>query len=490
MSPQTLQISLETLIAASPLLGHELEDRSPIQHAQDPDLVRHWQDASSIPLNNADQQQLFCVAPLDLLVTDVDGEKQFHLLELNGTGIGGLTNLTTDAVNAVLQSLGQMAAPQLETDTDPLILIASSGKESETNPRLNRLIYEKLLYAEALKQGFASCGESATLAAMPSLLNCAAPLQKPGPAIVVGYIKEFLDALKVEADGRLSLFGRTVTGAVNDRFCLNVLNQFEGLVDLSQFATMNRCHLAGADKGVAYDLMNDCLKANPVSYFPSSIPFDITYSRDDLIATVLKWRRRGLRPVIKPHGTGLGHGIEFFLANEPASDVLKKIDRSIQLTQEYYRAAGGAFPYTVCEYVDACKISRPEHPLFEHKYELRVVVYREEMMLRAYPSIVKVASEPFDPQRCDGTGLINNITASCLQTKAKGTDYMLPLANCKTLELLGLDESHLTAVCTAATGYVRYILDQVQEQPQRLGLPAVSYPFPATPADPTIRRSA
>jgi len=471
MPRQTLQLSMETIVAASPLLGHELEDRTPIQEAQDPQLVRRWQDASSIPLHNSGQQNLFCVAPLDLLVTEKRGEKEFHLLELNGTGIGGLTNLTSDAVNSVLQGMTEMGLRQQEVEAEPLILIASSGKESDENPRMNRLIYEKLLYAEALKQGFERDGSSSTIATMPGLVNDSSPLRQPGPAIVIGYIKEFLESLQVESDGSLRLFGRTVTGAVNDRFCLNVLNQFEGLVDLNQLATMNRCHLAGADKGVAYDLLNEYLQVHPARCFPSEVRFDITHSRDELIETVLNWRRSGLQPVIKPHGTGLGHGIEFFLTDESDASALGKIDRSIELTQEYYRAAGGAFPYTVCEYVDACTVPRRDHPLFGHKYELRVVVYRDGMMLRAFPSIIKVACEPFEGEDSDPSGLINNITASCMRTQAKGTDYMFPLANHETLHLFDLAEDHLTAVCTAATGYVRHILDKVQQQPERLGLP-------------------
>lgn len=489
MHPQTLQLSVDTLIASSPLLGHELEDRTPIQQAQDPELVRKWQDASSIPLHNSDQQHLFCVAPLDLLVTEVDGEKEFHLLELNGTGIGGLTNMAPHAVNAVLEGMSQMAVQQLETENQPLILIASSGKESDENPRLNKLIYEKLMYAEAFKQGFASRGVSSTLATMPGLCNDRIPLDEPGPAVVVGYIKEFLDELKVESDGRLTLFGRTVTGAVNDRFCMNVLSQFEGLVDLKRFATMNRCHLAGADKGVAYDLLNDFLCANPMPHFPSRINFEITHSREELVETVLNWKRRGLQPVIKPHGTGLGHGIEFFLAEEPEAEILRKIDRSIQLTQDYYKAAGGAFPYTVCEYVDACTVPHQGHPLFGHKYELRVVVYRDGMTLRAFPSIIKVACEPAD-DGSEPSGLINNITASCMKTRAKGTDYMFPLANRQTLELFGLNDDHLAAVCTAATGYVRHVLDEVQQHPERLGLPASTLPEAEGKQEHLILRSA
>lgn len=71
--------------------------------------MQHLQQESSYPLRSASQDDLFCVAPLDILVTEEHGPKRFHLIELNGTGIGGLTNLSSNAVSAVLESLYQMA---------------------------------------------------------------------------------------------------------------------------------------------------------------------------------------------------------------------------------------------------------------------------------------------------------------------------------------------------------------------------------------------
>lgn len=474
MNHNSPQISLDTLIAASPLLGHKLEDRSSIRDAQDTALVQKWQESSSTRLSNFEQQQLFCVAPLDLLVSEVEGRKQFHLLELNGTGIGGLTNMSHFAVNAILDGMNQMAAQQLDQSATPLVIIASSGKESIENPRLNKLIYEKLLYAEAFRRGFADQGRETTICTMPGLVKDPSLMTDARPVVVVGYIKEFLDELKVTSDGRLALFGRTVTGAVNDRFVMNVLNQFDGLVDLNQLATMNRCHLAGADKGVAYSLLNDYLVENPIPYFPDRVHHEIATDRSQLIATVLEWGRQGRTAVIKPQGTGLGHGIEFFTTDDSQADVLRKVDRSIRITEEYYQVSGGAFPYTVCEFVDACTVPDRRHPLFGHKYELRVAVYRDGMYLKAFPSIIKVACEPVGPNRSEPTGLINNITASCMKTEAKGTDFMFPLANRQTLATFGLDEEHIIAVCRGATGYVRYVLDQVQDNPTRLGLPVNS----------------
>src|SRR6266542_4942758 len=109
MPPEPLMLSLETVLAASPLLGHKLEDRSRIRAGQDPSLVAAFQEASTIPLSNPQQRALFLVAPLDILVADCDGAKQFHIAETNGTGIGGLTNMPIPVVETILHGLTEIA---------------------------------------------------------------------------------------------------------------------------------------------------------------------------------------------------------------------------------------------------------------------------------------------------------------------------------------------------------------------------------------------
>ena len=54
---------------------------------------------------------------------------------------------------------------------------------------------------------------------------------------------------------------------------------------------------------------------------------------------------------------------------------------------------------------------------------------------------------------------------------AAGVEFMLPLANRDTLDLLGLAQSELEELCVAATGFMRHVLDQVQDEPETLGLP-------------------
>jgi hypothetical protein len=472
MRSDPLTMSLETVIAASPMLGHLLEDRSGIRNRQEPELVDLFREAGTIELSNSEQQHLFLVAPLDLLVVEVDGRKQFHITETNGTGIGGLTNLPLDVVATVLDGLTEMAMRLPEPNA--LVLVAISGMESNKNPRHNHLVHEKMLYAEALKRGFEKRGHQAKVLTMAQLENDPKAIYTDQPTIVLGYIKELLNSLGMNRDGRLHLFGRPVDGAVNDRFCLNVLSRFGHQVDMTRFATMNRCFVAGADKGKAYELLNEFAAQNKNDHFPARIKFSRASNRPALIAAVLNWMREGRKAVIKAQGTGLGHGIEFFLDPEEAVDsIIEKIDHSIKVTEAYYGAIGGAFPYTICEFIDTCTVPRNGHPLFGHKYEIRVIVYRDGTTLRALPGITKISSQGYDADKSDRLSLINNITTSAEAKKRQGTDFMLPLCNAETLEILGITNEQMKEICAFCSSFVRYILDQVQATPERFGLVGV-----------------
>ena len=88
------------------------------------------------------------------------------------------------------------------------------------------------------------------------------------------------------------------------------------------------------------------------------------------------------------------------------------------------------------------------HRMHGHKFELRVVVFREGDELRAFPSIAKVARDSFDAstagaETCDlKAALINNIT-----TSAKATQQVVGWAG-HALERLG---PQVCTCCNAAT---------------------------------------
>ena len=46
-----------------------------------------------------------------------------------------------------------------------------------------------------------------------------------------------------------------------------------------------------------------------------------------------------------------------------------------------------------------------------------------------------------------------------------GSEFMLPLANAETLALLGVSVAELTELCAACTHFVRFVLDELQDDP-------------------------
>lgn len=465
MYSNPFQVDLKTIIGSSRILGHWLEDRSTIRKAQDEELLKFLQNGTGTKLRDASQRGLFAVAPMDILVSENAGRKNFHIIEINGTGIGGLTNISEHAVGCILADLQEMAEGL--PSADPVILVASSGFETATQPRQNKLIFEKILYAEAIRRGLAKKHDDILITSMIQLRDDPRPYWANKPTIVLGYMKEFLADLRL-VDGKVLLFDRPLSVAVNDRFALNILQHFDGKVDVSSFHAMNGCYLPGADKGVAYDLLNEYVQQFPGPHMPSQVFFRRAFSREELVDVVLDWLSHDRKTVIKPQGTGLGHGIEFFLdPNESPERVTARIDHSLQLTEAYYGIRGGALPYTICEFIDTCMVGQANHPLKGHKYEMRIVVYRDEMELKAFPSIVKISSEVYNPLAPSHLSLINNITTSAMATGTAGVEHMLPLCNRQTLALLDISPEDLRQACACATGFLRYVLDRVQEDPER-----------------------
>jgi len=461
------QLNFETVVAASPMLGHRLENRASIRQQQDLAMLDRLQESSTLPLRSTSQQDAFVVAPLDILVSREDGRARFHIIELNGTGIGGVSNMPSHVVASVAASLRRVARSCWQPES--VLLLPVSGKECNQSPRLNKLIHEKLIFAEAMQSGLSDAGGEADIITLAGLQNGNQAYRDGASTVVIGYIKDFLDACEVDEEGCVSLFGRRVVGAVNDRFCLNLISKFKGRIDRSRFTPINGTYIAGGDKGAAYSLLDEYLVHEPSESFPRRVNHAHAFNRADLVTTVVRWLRLGRKPVIKPHGTGIGHGIEFFLdRDESAASVMRRVDESIGITEEYYSAVGGAFPYTVCEFIDSDVVEDEGHRLDGHKYELRIVVYRDGLSLKACPTIAKVANERFDAANAGRENLINNITNSSVAKKTDGTEYMLPLCCEETLELLGITMDEMEELCRVATRYVRHAIDEVPRMDERM----------------------
>jgi hypothetical protein len=89
--------------------------------------------------------------------------------------------------------------------------------------------------------------------------------------------------------------------------------------------------------------------------------------------------------------------------------------------------------------------------------------------------VARKAFDPEDPSHDKGA-LINNITASSKETQQAGSEFMLPLSSTRTLECLGVSPAELAELCSACTHFIRFVLDQVQDQPALFGLTAEALP--------------
>ncbi|GAX73312.1 hypothetical protein CEUSTIGMA_g766.t1 [Chlamydomonas eustigma] len=431
-----LTLSLQTVVGISELLGHALEDRREIASKQDLQLASNLRDASAVPLRDSSQRPAFIVAPLDVLVTHegADGlTNKFHIIEINGTGYAGITNMPAEIIQTMMTSLKELPN-QLQHISDPIILVASSGQESQ--PPVSRTMHEKVLYIEALKKGFEAQGRPCHITNMKKLEQKPESMPHSGPTLVLGYMKQLRNHISLDSEGRLLLMGRQIHAAINDRFVLNIMHQFHHQVNLHEFMGYNQCFAAGADKGVAYELYNQFFGEHAEGLYKCmapSIRYERAFSEEGLVASVESWLSTKGRPVvIKPQGTGCGHGIEFFFGDESTAEIQSKVQEALRSVSTNYNLECGGLPYTICEFLDTatvCPEAGQKQHMVGHKFEIRIVVYRDGDELKAFPSIAKVARAAFDPedQHPDKAALINNITTSAKETAQSGAEFMLPL---------------------------------------------------------------
>jgi hypothetical protein len=454
-----LSIGLPTLIGLAPMLGHRLDDRCSVAEQQDAAIARRLIRASETPLPGIARPQDFYVAPLDILPYRRDGQRRFQLLELNGTGIGGLTNMPIEIVEAILETVGEIGAHAV--GAAPVVVVASSGSELPEERRPNHLLHEKALFVDCIARSLRARHGDVEILALETLAGVGG-WRARRPAVVLGYSRDLIKHSVIRS-GIPRLFGRDIAAIVNDRFLLN-LEAAQGQLNNDAFLAANRCYEAGADKAAAYRLANSFKAGIRFSAIPQPIRFTVADTEDALVTEVRARLAAGELLVIKPSGTGQGDGIEFFLGGEDERRIRDRIARSLATVRQRYGAAAG-FPYTVAEYLDADVIDAPQHELHGRKFELRIVVYRHGSTLRALPSIAKVAPEAWDPAHPTRAALINNVSASLRRTGGSGGAHLLPLCSPSALALIGLCEAELAELCSWSTAYVAHILAELRSAP-------------------------
>ncbi len=452
-------VELSTIIGCASMLGSSQEDRGAIRRRQNPELLDLYREVSYTSVRSKALDG-FIVSPFDIMVEDQGDQPTFHILEFNGTGIGGLTNLPI----GVLENVGLELAEQIRQlpGKAPLILVATSGLEDPDAPRKNKLIYEKIVYVEFMRRQLVKkYGSCATVSAEDF---SELPQELVQPTIVLGYMKPMLECIQLDSKRRICFRGRTVDCIVNDRFALNVLMLLD-LQDLpAETIVLNRSFMAGADKTTAYLLMQRFGHTRRLASFTNLADYSSANDMESLISQIQDRLQRRRTTVIKPSGTGLGHGIEFFLDfDESPEEITRRLELSVEQTSRFYGLKRGAFPYAICPYINS-RVIAPPHRLAGHRFELRVVVLRHDDGLIAIPSIAKVSPTAFDVNQIERSMLINNISTSTHETAIDGKNFILPLANYETLEILGLTVDQVTLLSQDCAALMAYSLDDLERQ--------------------------
>lgn len=464
MSKYQPNLSISTLLEASSLMGLSFDNRLKIQDNQVIDFVTDIQNKTQTFLDSDSKKKLFFVTALDFINFENNNQLTSGFLEINGSGFSGIANISNFAISSIVNELTNM--PLYINDEIPVAIVPCSGSQAIKTSGVTSLIYEKILYAQSIKEGFIDKFGSGSIVSLYDLIKYK-DVKFTKPTVIVGYLMDLMGHLTCH-DGRMHIFNHPISVALHDRFSDNVVNAHSETIDPGTFYSVNSIYPITSDKGMAYTFYNDFIKDKSYRFMKSNINFTRVYSREELINQLLENNKSGLKSVIKPHAAALGRGIEFFLGDETINDVVSKIDDSIKATNYFCGVSGWAFPYTICEYIDCSTVPNPDSLLYKHKYELRIIVYRENLQIKAFPSIVKVCFKKYDENNVDRLMLLNNIAASAGKSLSDGSNFMLPLSNPETVKLLGMSPEHIEELCKFSCDFVKYTINRIEQQSGRL----------------------
>lgn len=456
MNNQEPQISLSTLIEVSPLIGFPFGKNSTIRDAQDIDLVLDLQKASSVSIDTNKGKDFF-FGTLDFLPYDDNGKTQFKFLEFSGTGSGGISNISFFAINSVLDEFAKI--PHYINNSTPLILLAYTDSQSLSNSTPRKFVFERFFFAESMKNGLKEKYGSAIITTLPEILE-KNEFDLSQPTIIIGFLKDFIKYLHCK-NNKLFFFDQPVSCLFNDTLCNNAVKTFKGQFNPEDVYTINSIYPLSADKRLSYTLFNDFISTKSFENIDQTIKFTVAKDKDDLINKVFTKTQAGEKVVIKPYAGSVGMGVEFFLEPEAKDVIITKVDESIRTIEKFQGINNWSFPYTISEFVDYYSIKNEEHTLNNHKFELRVIVYRENNILKAFPSVVRVATLPYDTDNFDKLMLLSYASLGDSKITVPKYKFLMPLSNTETLNLLNIKFDELQNLCSFSTNFINYAINNL-----------------------------
>jgi hypothetical protein len=457
------RLSIETLLATQEIIngGPLLEDRRHVRRDQDPSLLpARIVDPDSVGGIEVSGAHGFQYGSVDLLPYCEEGRRVFQVLEFNGCGTRGITNLPVNVLEALLQ--GFSGATAVLRGDSPLIAFVVNGP--------NRLRHERVLLAQALQEGLAQSHGQACLAHISDAMHPSERVRDDGPVVAIGS-GDAMRRLTQAKDGTLRLLDRRVDAATHDIFCQHLVDRFNGGLAPGSFCPINMTYALSANKDRAYALYNAFLldeagRGEASSDLFRPVSYRVAANKDELSQVIATELATGRGLVLKPHAAGCARGIQFLLPPLQPSEVEARIERSLKEATAWQTPGGPfprpAFPYVICDFVDSLTIQQPSHPYHGHKYELRFIVYRQGARLRVFPSICKVSGWRYEPSSPDDRALLNTVGLSGEIDSSKPNDHALPLCNARTLALIDLDADMLATLSDWVGRFVAFAIKTTQ----------------------------
>ncbi|HAN90733.1 MAG TPA: hypothetical protein DCQ33_01460, partial [Nitrospira sp.] len=356
---------------------------------------------------------------------------------LNGSGTAGISNLPPDHQERLY--CGVIEAGREIAGEAPLVMFPFRPSIGPS-PK-----YERALLAQALATGLAATRGRSRIHWVGGGDARSIPA---GPVVALGQLRGLVhtDAAGPRVGERQEL------ATFNDLFALHLrarLGTAEGPPAINPFFAIT------ASKAETYRAFESFVAADDPLL--ARTPHDVAADAESLLVAVRARVTAGHGAVVKPLACGGGRGVAFFQPGTSEADLRAALARSqaevvwpVPIVGEPPRPA---FPYAVCDLLEADTVPRFTHPLFGHRFEIRILIYRHDGRIRGFPSIAKVAPRRFSAAAPEAAMLLNNISHH-----GEGAEgHALPLASPATLDALGLDVATLENLTRRAVAFVDHV---------------------------------
>lgn len=311
----------------------------------------------------------FYVGTVDMMVgLDENGDKQFHILEINGGSARGLASLTENQIERIYE--GYLEALNVIETNSPKLVIGHLDRDI--------LLYEKWL-----------------------LLNRLTVVENiPDENIIIEPYSTLISKLTFDSD-KIYYQNLPIDLIIGD----GVARRINGFSPSNRFQTMivNNAYPITDDKFLTYaniDKLGDILR--PLSVKP--LNYWLATNKKELSDTIRKNLTSYTELVIKPSKSSGGCGIEFI---HHEREIDSKIEGSIKSYRKKFSDNRSPFPYTITEKINPLPC---EFHGEKRAYDIKIHLARKGNRIFAVGGKFRVAAAPLEIDETES--YITNLTAN------------------------------------------------------------------------------